>query len=311
MDDLVAASQRHNVTCIVIGAEPAASFGTPFTPEQRQDNAAAFQQDFPPPYEDQAERVAADSEELVQLRSQVQSLTGQLASADQALADANARASEAPPQPAAEAPVEAQGAENPSRDDSSIEMLGFSDPAIERKLMRIGLDTVSKLAEAYGRGSEGPLWNGDKAILKKDWLIEVGMKVIAGSPPSRAATPPVGGAPASDVPEGHSDRPWAERLAAARAKQSSLNQARSIVVDRQAEVDGLEQAEDEVPVDLLDALLSAEDDVKLMRAQLVATRWCLGLDPDPELSLDESLDRANLGPWMETPQPRLLGDDSP
>jgi len=311
MNDLVAAARQHNVTCIVINGGQA-TFGSPYTPEQQQQAADDFAEDFPLFGQPPAEQVAAYSEELVQLRTQVQTLTSQLAAADQSLADANSRAaavSAAPPMP--QAPPEAtqpQGADNPSRDDTGIEVLGFSDDAIERKLMRLGLDTVGKLAEAFGRGEDGPLWSGGKSILKKDWMIEVGMKVIAGAGPSRSASPATGGIASSDVPEGHTDRPWSARLAAARAKQTSLAEAQTIVTERQAEVDEHEQAEEEVPEPLLDALLAAEEDVKLFRAQLVATRWCLGLDPEPSMTLDQALESANLGPWMETPQPRLLED---
>lgn len=301
MDELLSAAARLNMPVVVIGGTTSGTTA-PVPP--------------PSPWEepvDPAEQVAQENEELTQLRAQVQHLTTQLAEADQALAAARAATEEggAPVPPAAP-----QGADSPPQVDHGIEHLGFADEKLERKLMRLGFDTIGKLADAFARGEDGPLWNDGKPVLKKDWMIEVGMKVIAGQGPSRgagaipAATAGVSAGGAIDVPEGHTDRPWLERLAAARTKQADLDSARERMADKQQEIDDIEQAEEEVSEDLWEAFYAAEADVERVRAQLIATRWCLGLDPDPALSLDEALERANLGPWMSDPQPRLMSEAS-
>jgi hypothetical protein len=299
MADLVAAVRHHQVTCIVING----ANGNHAHIEQPDEHAP------PPPPWDAPEQAAADNEELAQLRAQVQQLTAQLATADQALADAVAIA-QAPPAPPEAAPP--QGDDNPIRAEQGIEMLGLSDPKLERKLIRMGYDTISKLAEVYGQGQDGALWVDGSPKLKKDWLIEIGLKVVAGQGPTRVAAPVAVGGPAGDiapgVPEGHADRPWPERLAAARGKQATLIATEERVREKQAAIDTLEADDAEVPEELLDELIDAETDVKVTRAQLVATRWCMGLDPDPGITLDAALERANLGPWMENPQPRVLAE---
>jgi len=142
--------------------------------------------------------------------------------------------------------------------------------------------------------------------IKKDWLVEVGMK-LAGAGPSHAPTAaPTNGATAvDDVPTGHADRPWEARLGLARQKQTNLDGLRTALDKKKAELKKYTDKSKDVPEALDDAVVELEDSIALVEGQLVAMRWCMSLDVDPAISLDEALERANLGPWMQEPQPRL------
>ena len=280
IESLVEAVKRHNVPCVIIG-------GRGF--DEDDDLVPTRVPDLPVAQADPA----GDQEELQQLRAQVQSLTQQLA------ARAEAPAAEAPAGGGGQVPAGDYGSE----EDQDINGLGFEDEKLERKLRRLGWDTIGKLRAGL---MEGKLAENK---IKKDWLIEVGMK-LAGAGPSRAATAPTGpingAAPGgAEVPGGHSDRPWEERLTLARQKQANLDGLRSELNSKQAELKKYTDKGADVPEALDDSVVELEDSIALVEGQLVAMRWCMNLDVDPMVSLDEALERSNLGPWMATPQPRL------
>lgn len=95
-------------------------------------------------------------------------------------------------------------------------------------------------------------------------------------------------------------------MSLARQKQTNLNQLRIKLEEKRVEVAGFEKNGKEIPEELDEVQLQLEDDIALVEAQLVAMRWCMGLNPDKDVHLDEALRLANLGPWMENPEPRVI-----
>ncbi len=121
----------------------------------------------------------------------------------------------------------------------------------------------------------------------------------------------VGGAPVpaavgGDVPEGHVDRPWLERLSVAREKQKAFIGLQGELTQKQQEAGAYTSQGQEIPEELDDRLIELETGIDQVQAQLVCLRWTLGLDPAKDLTLDEALERAGLTPYMENPQPRVL-----
>lgn len=287
IEDLVAATKRHGVTCVVLsgnGAAPAAGGAVAV-----DDDEVEVVPTFAAPTGG-----GADPAELDKLRTQVQKLTGELQEAQKR-----------PPQTGnatAGATTQVPAGDYGSADGLSTETLGFEDESLTKKLMRMGYETVGKLRVGF---SDAKL---AEAGLKKDWLIEVGMK-LAGAAPSGSAqpatAPAAGGAVAGDVPAGHTDRPWMERLSLAKAKQGDVDTLRAELVAKQAEAKKYTDKKKDIPEALDDAVVELEDKIALIESQLVAMRWCMGLDPAPDITLDEALKRANLGPWMANPQPRV------
>lgn len=242
----------------------------------------------PPPWD-----ASGDAAELQQLRGQVQSLTAELQAAQM-------QGQQAPQVPAGgEQPTGLGG----SLEDHSIDVLGFEDEKLENKLVRLGYDTVGKVRAALLDGMLA------EAKLKKDWLVDVGMR-LAGAAPSggSAGSVPVpasvGGV--SDVPAGHADRPWLERLAVAKQKQAVLDELHTSLAVKQEEVTALNKRKADIPEELDEDIINLEESIGLTKAHLVALRYSMNLDPSPDKSLDEALSDANLGPWMGAPQPRVM-----
>jgi hypothetical protein len=245
----------------------------------------------PPPFPGGVDP-SGDAEELQKLRAQVQSLTAELQTAREQV-----------PAAAGEAPEQPTGLGG-AMDDASIDVLGIEDDKLVRKLARLGYDTISKLRDALMSGSLA------EAKIKKDWLIDVGM-ALAGAAPSHAPAAGVAAAPvavggAPDVPEGHQDRAWLERLAVAKQKQDALDELNTTLAAKQAEVEAISKKNQEVPEELDEDIITLEESIETTKAHLVSLRWCMNLNPDVEKSLDEALQEANLGPWMGTPQPRVM-----
>jgi hypothetical protein len=241
---------------------------------------------------------SGDEDELRKLRAQVQSLTTEL---QKQAAYVHA--------PLAQVPAEGGVVETPTGigtplEEHSIDVLGIPDDKLENKLIRLGYDTVGKLRAALLDGGLAA------AKVKKDWLIDIGM-ALAGAAPTTSrgantsALAATSGA-AGDVPAGHSDRPWLERLAVAKQKQESLDTLRIDLAEKQAEVDKLYKNNVAVPEQLDDDVIALDESIAITSAHLVSLRWGMGLDPSPERSLDDALSAANLGPWMGKPQPRVL-----
>ncbi len=290
IDDLVAAAGRHGVSCVVLaggmngnGARPAAAV------DEDDDDVAEVVAPF------MGAPGAVDPSEMEKLRAQVQRLTGELQAAQRAPAAAPTATGGAVP-----------AGDHGNVDSLSVEVLGFEDETLAKKVMRMGYETVGKLREAFMDGKLA------EAKLKKDWLVDVGMKLAGagpsgpfggGSTPSSTAT--TAATSQSDAPAGHQDRPWLERLAAAKQKQHELDENRAKLTAKQAEVAKLVKAKKDVPTDLDDTLVALEETIMKDEARMVVLRWTMNLDFDPTISLDESLKRANLGPWMSNPQPRL------
>lgn len=285
LDELVAAAGRHGIPCLVLNAAGGNGAAPPVDDDDDVESVSA-------PFIT-APGAPADQGEVDQLRAQVQKLTAELANKP------------------AQAVVSTGGATIPAGDHGSIEglsieTLGFEEDALTKKLMRSGFETIGKLRDGF----MGAKLADEGLKLKKDWLIEVGMK-LAGSGPSSAgpagAVAPAGGAApsAEDVPGGHKDQPWLQRLAAARQKQYELGEVRKQLAEKQAEAAKLTKARKAIPSDLDDEVVKLEDSISLAENTIKVLRWSMNLDFDPAITLDQALQKANLGPWMESPQPRL------
>lgn len=253
------------------------------TPYVRSADEEVMDELTPPPFPEVEPPTEEDTEEEVeQLRAQVQQLTAELQAAQQQVAVVG--------QVPAQAPA-ATGA----REDQGIDTLGFEDEKLLRKLTRLGYDTIGKLRVAH---NEAKLRTDAK--LKKDWLIEVGER-LAGLTGGGAVAAGANGA--SDVPAGHQDRPWMERLALARVKQKELDERRALHAEKEAEY--AKHKEGEEPEGLDDQILELEDGIAAAENHCEALKWCMGLDPSGEMTLDEALHAADLGPYMDPPQPRI------
>jgi hypothetical protein len=275
IDELVAAAGRHGVPCVVVGGISKNGNGHASDDEDEDDVevVAPFMA---------APDAGGDAEEVAKLRAQVQKLTAEL---------------QRPSAEARAAPARIPAGDYGSMEDQSVEVLGFEDDKLTKTLMRQGYETIGKLRAGCVALAESKL--------KKDWLIEIGMK-LAGAGPSSSSPAPAGAAvSASDAPLGHTDRPWLERLAAAQQKQHELDATRTKHAERQAQAAKLVKAGKPVPGGLDDELIKLDEDILTDTAKSVVLRWAMNLDCDPDISLDESLRRANLGPWMSSPQPRL------
>jgi hypothetical protein len=290
IDELVAAAGRHGVPCVVLAGHA----GNGVSHDDDDDDVAEVVAPFMAP------AAGADTEEVEKLRSQVQKLTAELAARPVAAShSANANL-------AAMTVQQVPGGNLGSMESQSVEALGFEDDALTKKLLRLGFETIGKLRTGLMTGALA----GDDIKLKKDWLIEVGMKLAGAGPSSGGGVAPSSPAPASspgagDVPAGHKDRPWLERLAAAKQKQHELDEGRAKLAVKQAEMAKLVKAKKEVPTDFDDQIVAIEETLMKDEARLLVLRWAMNLDFDPAISLDESLQRANLGPWMSAPQPRI------
>jgi len=278
IEAVMQAAAQHNIACVLVGPQSASVPAQGFVPASTPED---------------------DNEELLALRTQVQQLMTQLSDMSDVTAALQAQEHQVAvtgDNPGATAP---QGADNDALDDASITTIGLCDAKLERKLVRLGYNTVGRLRAACVGGKLA------EAKIKNAWLIDVGMKLAgasASASPSRSDGATGG---AVDVPEGHEDRPWLERLAVARSKQSTLVELSAQLEIKQEEQEAYESEED-VPEEVSEQVFSIEEDIEKARAQLIALRWCLNLDPDPELTLDDALDAANLGPYKEHPTPRVL-----
>jgi hypothetical protein len=280
IDELIAAAGRLGVPCLLIGGTNGVHA------EDDEDDVTEVA-----PFIVPGQPGAADSGEVEKLRAQVQKLTAELQQAQ----------TTRPTAPASAAPAQLPGGNLGSFDNLSVETLGFEDETLTKKLMRNGHETIGKARAAFMSGALA------EAGFKKDWLIQIGMK-LAGAGPSGDAPAPAptasGGVAASDVPAGHRDRPWQERLAAAKQKQHELDENRAKLAAKQAEMQKLVKAKKD-PTEVDDQIIKIEEDITKDEARMVVLRWSMNLDFDPSISLDEALQRANLGPWMMNPQPRI------
>lgn len=290
--------KRHGVPVVMLvvggnGYAPAHTTGTVVAPVAAPDpDALDVDEDdvevVPPVF-----AAPVDPGELEKLRAQVQKLTAELAAKP-------ATAPGSPPTVVQQVPAGDHG----KHDDISVEALGLEDEALAKKLIRTGYETIGKLRVAFLEAKLA------EAGYKKDWLIDIGMK-LAGATPSGSAPSPVagpvvaGGAPATDVPAGHTDRPWMERLAGAKEKQRQLDDLKAQLASKLEKVKELQKAKKPIPESIDDEVVELEDQINNTESQTIALRWAMNLDPDRGVSLDEALKRANLGPWMDQPQPRL------
>lgn len=315
-DDLLKAAQRHGMPIILLG--PGLS--------SAEDTESEFigRHDEPDGVAGAGNAEAGGSlEEVRQLRDQVQGLTAEHADMEALVATLRAQLSVATATSAATtaAPQVPGGAETPVGDngalrDQGADVLGLADDKLLNKLIRLGYDTVGKVSDAYLSG------NLAAAKLKKDWLLDVGMAVLGLFARHGSPAPATGGAVATtaavttDVPEGHADRPWTHRLGMARDKHAERNAVVLDLANTRATYDARcktlrasgEDPSDDAEVDTLgERIMELEESVKIVSAHCVVLKWSLGLNPLPvERPLDEALLEANLGPWMETPQPRVL-----
>ncbi|NIP96247.1 MAG: hypothetical protein GWO24_23575, partial [Akkermansiaceae bacterium] len=207
----------------------------------------------------------------------------------------------APEQPATppwEAPPMEQE-ETPAFDTQDVSFLGL-EKKVERAVKRAGCNTIGELKVRFlADTTEARDGFRKDAKLTKDQMIAIGVQLAGKAPspgvvgvPATAPTPPAetaapAGGGATDVPGGHSDRPWLERYQATRTKAIRM-------VSSEKKVEELREAAagdhpdavvngsldlSKLPEDVAEAIRVEESTYNVVRGQVIAGIWHCGLDP--------------------------------
>ena|GEM_PF-6584805 len=219
------------------------------------------------------------------------------------------------------APQATGGAEQPADvqpfDSYGLEHLGLDSKC--EKLVRKHYETIGALREAFAAlDTEEKAQEWAKMVrLKKDWVAAVGIALLRNYPSSSsgqpAAAPAAGtGGGAKDVPEGHQDQGWMERVNAARSKEARLTEVEATITKLREEAaaahpDAMTQADgeaaptlklDALPPEVRNQILHQEGTYNVVRGQLIACMWCSNLQPPQKGSqvqtVDDSLKAAGL-----------------
>lgn len=213
-----------------------------------------------------------------------------------------------------------QPAEVQSFDSYGIEHLAL-EPACE-KLVRKHFDTIGALRAEFENLTTEDATKAfvAKTKLKKDYMVTLGVALLGKAPSAASkasgtasAAPMQGAGGAPDVPEGHADRTWTERLSAARVRETRMKEVMATVEKLRAKAQqehpaAFTQEEGEVEGSLkLDALpKSIREDIQVeentynvVRGQMIACCWACNLRPPQEDSdittIEQSLISAGLG----------------
>jgi hypothetical protein len=271
-----------------------------------------------------SEQVGALQEHLSQISQQRDSALRQNEQLSAQIREAQARIAQLeqtpPPPPAAPAPQ--QPAEMVDHDALSIAVLNLPEKVV-KLLAKHEIQTIGQLREFF------PLM-GDKehkaTQKEKIQTAEALMGRIAvnydGPPP--AAPAPASGPGASDVPTGHSDRPWLDRLKVARFKE---NKGNDLVQQLQADIAAIAAIVPEFPsegaadfwakgltavsaitvesqraeaVALFAAYTGKKVVQEITSSQVAAVIYALGFDPKVSRAVDASLEAAGLVHLVES-----------
>lgn len=240
-----------------------------------------------------------------------------IAELESKLAEATARA-EAAPAGAAAQPGEVQ-----SFDSFGIEHLGL-DPACE-KLVRKHYETIGALRKDFETltTEEATKEWSSRTKLKKDYLVSIGVALLGKAPSAAprggaaAGARPTTGGGAPDVPEGHSDRTWMERLQAARAREARMRELSATIKSLREKAkaqhpEAWTQDEGEVapslklgklPPEVRDEIQMQEQTHGVLRGQMIAVCWAANIKPPQEdgdiTTIDQALIAAGLGHLVE------------
>lgn len=205
-----------------------------------------------------------------------------------------------------------------SFDSYGVEHLGL-DPKCE-KLVRKHYETIGALRGEFEACTTEEATKAfvTKTKLKKDYLVAIGIALL-GKAPSAAAKPGGANAPtqgtggAPDVPEGHADRTWLERLNAARAREKRMKEVTASLEELRAkaqkdhpdafsEDEGESEASlklDKLPKEVREEIQGQENTYNVVRGQMIACCWTCNLKPPQDDSdittIDQSLESAGLG----------------
>lgn len=205
-----------------------------------------------------------------------------------------------------------------SFDSYGVEHLGL-DPKCE-KLVRKHYETIGALRGEFEACTTEEATKAfvAKTKLKKDYLVAIGIALLGKAPsaapkPGGASAPAQGTGGAPDVPEGHADRTWLERLNAARARETRMKEvtaeleklrtkAQKDHPDAFTQDDGESEASlklDLLPKEIREQIQVEENTYNVVRGQMIACCWTCNLKPPQEDSdittIDQSLESAGLG----------------
>jgi len=214
----------------------------------------------------------------------------------------------------AEAITPAQPEGGVSIDTYSIDVLGIPEE-IAAKVRKV-YTTIGDLRAAVISGAlkEMKLKGGQKAI------IDIQERLLGRVPPERiaGATPVAGGGAAATgggvaegVPEGHSDRPWLDRLGAVKAKEQDMKDWAAKMGALRAEYPD----ETAMPDASYDELMKSIKEHDVAKSQVVALVWGLGLDKEhlrgDDGCVDACLRDAGLTHLAAEPTPRVVPEPAP
>lgn len=236
----------------------------------------------------------------------LQAITGERDTYSARLREAEAKIRSAPAGATTGSPVPTA----PSLDGQPISILGLDEEEIAKKVLKKGYDTVGKLRVAL---LEGKL--ASEVKLSKDRIIAT-WEALAGKVPPATLLPGGGGVPvgtppsataAVGLPAGHVDRPWPERIAAARKKQGQRDVLMADVARLEAE---LATCTDQTRRAAIDAEVKGKNStLDTIRGQVFCLLWSGGLYSNPntapknprDVNVDAALKDAGLVHLMETP----------
>lgn len=210
-----------------------------------------------------------------------------------------------------------------THDGLPLDGLGL-DEKIAGPIKKAGIATIGALRTAYL--AEGGLYGAIKG-LTKDHLHAVGTALLRGTP-SGGTPPPApsgnGHAPATVIPAdptlptGHNDRSWKDRFNAAKSKEDRRNatdaslkvlyervktEHPALVKDGVVDFEGLRTA----AKPLHDQIKKEEQDLAIVRAQMIAMLWGCGLPIDCP-SIQAAVEKAGIKlPAAPAPAPIATG----
>jgi hypothetical protein len=278
--------------------------------------------------------MAADAGAGIEVQQQVAALQDQLSQACQArdsalrqneqlsgqFREAQARIVEmasTPPPPAA--PAAQQPTDMVDHEALGVDTLNLPEKAV-KACAKHDIQTIGQLREFFPKFAEPKM-----KVNQKDRLVvaEALMGRISFSPSVPAPTAAPSANAASDVPAGHTDRPWKARLKVARFKENkgkdliaalsiSAAKVRELAPTFPAEgerefwakaipaVVSVEGEDREKAITLLAAFIGEKVVQEITSSQVAAMLYALGFDPKQSRQVDPSLEAAGLVHLVES-----------
>jgi hypothetical protein len=181
---------------------------------------------------------------------------------------------------------------------------------LDEKVLKVcekqGWDTVGKLRAAMLDGKLKEAKVADKAIVGVAERLLGRVERVDGQPKNGATAPASAAGGDPSLPVGHVDKPWKDRLDAARRKDTNRKQGQASVAALEAELAQKFPTAPNPPTEDYNALMkklqSARSVLAVTNGQVIAMLFCLGLNHDLKevVDLDGALKQAGLVHLMET-----------